>query len=262
MAKKKLKPRASMKHSSIQELANHLAGEMNLEFARRKLNHFSESFATESKKDGQESREHLILWISDYEITPEEKTKGHLGNFAKIAITPTKKGLFRLVMEKVARRVNAHPRRLIPERLHPNAGHPAIRNMQRRKVYRTIEEAREDLADLRRFPKTSLINPDTCKTVVYSKEYITPERNSPVLTWHLHIEECEGGFRINGHTGPFLDHDSNSSSSKSKARQSVMPLRIDDCFPSNHTLVDLIFGIEGIAVISSHSEQSSELQAD
>jgi hypothetical protein len=254
--KKKKKHFAYADHAVIQELSRDLSGEMKRYFAQQKLEMIRRLFAFDENASGPEGSDRVILWIRNYNITPEQETQGYTGNFAKISIVPTENGLFRLTMEVVPRKVQSHPHYLKPDRRYPNTGHPAMRAVERKTVFPSREIAQRKLADLRKYPCTNLISPDNCRTLVYSKTYSTPENKSPVRTWHLYIEECEGGFQIKGHTRAPV------SRMKPRSIQAIiggieLPCRVDECFPTDRTLVDMIFGIEEI--VERFSAYNAEL---
>ncbi len=127
-------------------------------------------------RSSEERLDRLVLWISGYEITPEEQERGYLGNFCELTVEE-RNGRHAVVATKLERELNDHPRRRRPPRNHPNAGHPLLRNYERGKnFYDSVDEARSQLQKMAdEFPKAcTLLTVDKLHARVWSRKFKPP----------------------------------------------------------------------------------------
>lgn len=134
----------------------------------------------------------LKLWIRNFGLNDEEKSKGFRGNYAIIRIFWAD-GRVSLSAEKIPTELKLHPQKERPKQRHPNWGHPVLRASQKKKNYPTVEEARADLLKLHEeFPETSIPGRDKLHLMVYSRK-----SNPPIQKITLLLEpQADGTFLI------------------------------------------------------------------
>lgn len=137
----------------------------------------------------------LILWMRSYTITPEEKAKGFLGNYAIVSVEAVDDGLFTLKVMKLETELKLHPMRKQPKEAHPNWGHPVIRAISKETIFSEIEEARDQLRRLHAdFPTCSILCTNKLYTIIFTRDDPTVK---PTQKYVLEIKlQPEGGFKI------------------------------------------------------------------
>lgn len=139
-------------------------------------------------------RDAAILWIRGYEVTAEEETQGYTGNFAFITFKPHA-DKFILSAMKLASELKFHPQRRRPKKSHPDWGHPILRDIKKRRIYDSAEEAIGELARLHEeFPTVSIPGESNLLLILYEK---VENSKSPVQKYKFSAKALpEGGFII------------------------------------------------------------------
>ncbi len=139
----------------------------------------------------------LRLWIHSFAVTGEEAEEGYLGHFATITTRQRKEDqTYYLSAEKELVELKYHPQRVRPKQRMPNWGHPTLRRVKAGRVYHTVEEAQEALADLHlEFPHTTIpANNNKLYLMIFSRKDNPKE---PVSKYVFEIEvRKEGDFVI------------------------------------------------------------------
>ncbi len=164
------------------------------EKASLKIQAIRDHFVISSKLQTSNMNE-VKLWIRGYELTPEEEKQGYLGNYAAIKLKTLDNGLFTLVAEKQRINLKFHPQRVREKRKHPDWGHPALRTVRKKSIFKTIDEAQKILEQLHtEYPDVSIPNPGKLYIIIYSKAL---NMRPPVQKFILEIKtNQEGGFYI------------------------------------------------------------------
>ena len=144
----------------------------------------------------EENKRHsVILWIKDYDVTPEEDAKGYIGNFAAITYKAVGKKLT-LYPTKIFLDLKQHPqRKYINTQKHPNWGHPILKAIKKKKTYKTIEAAHADLARVHeQFPTASIPTKRCLYVMVFSR---AEDTKKPIQKYVLEPKALpEGGYYI------------------------------------------------------------------
>lgn len=179
--------------------------------------------------------EQVILWIKNFEVTPEERLSGYTGNFARIFlayINPKQidaeeedlqstlpsslhtdpmqfqsEAFYTLLIEKLPVRVANHPQRKMLKRAHPNWGHPKLRQIKYHPetTYPDWFSAHQELELLNKeYPAVSTLTRNSLYIIIYSKNKVQSEGSfKPIQKWILEIvEEEEGRFAIKARVNP------------------------------------------------------------
>ena len=151
-----------------------------------------------------ETDSETVFWIREYDITPEDEKQGCKGNFCKFVVSKSGKGKFTLKAEKIAVEPAKHPERKYQKFQHPNWGHPVLRSVKKKKQYKQIEQAENDLRFLQEeFPLIAIPGPGKLYIMVFEKE----NNKGSVKKYVLEIKIVpEGGF--------YIDHQENLSAKK------------------------------------------------
>ena len=148
--------------------------------AREKLDTIREHFIISAKQIANDAHPSVHLWIKGYEVTPEQKEKGVIGNYALISYKKTGEGKdckWVLNATRLDMPANTHPQRAQVKRDNPNWGHPVLRSIRKGKHYATLEEAQAELNLLHtQFPKVSIPNMGKLFIMIYCSERPPKER--------------------------------------------------------------------------------------
>jgi len=139
-----------------------------------------------SKLTPADSKDSLILWIKDFEITEEEKKK-YAGNFASLFIEQKGKK-FTLLAQKIPTDIKNHPQKVYEKSQHPNWGFPILRSVKKGKKFKTTEAASKELRILQEeFPKTAVPGAGKLYLMIYEKA-IGKEKGGAVNKYVLEIK--------------------------------------------------------------------------
>ena len=184
----------------------------------------------------QQKKNEVILWIRNYEVTPEERLAGYKGNFARIFIkevkdeelefedeleslggTPSNREplfngdpFYTLCIEKISRRVSRHPDRKVIKRRHPNWGHPILRQIKHRPdhIHNSYYAAFSELRRLHRdYPEVSYLTKQLLYIIVYgkAKEGTVGFASRPIQKIILEVKEVgEDQFKIAWRPNPVI----------------------------------------------------------
>ncbi len=161
---------ASVKRPIIEAAINELFRFSDEEMAKTQINVIEESFVCSKEQPGEEHGHCIRLWIKGFEVTPEEKEKGYLGNFAIIKYKKIEDKKYTLYPLKLKIELNHHPQKKRPKGSHPDWGHPILRKVQKKFFYNTIEEPQEMMLKLHEeFPSISIPCTNKMYIIIYQK---------------------------------------------------------------------------------------------
>ncbi len=160
--------------------------------AEAKLETITRNFTVTRQKQEDVATPHVILWISDYDVTGEEEAKGYLGNYAMLSIEKIKgEDLWTIRSTKVERELKNHPRRKRPESRCPNWGHPVLRSVLKEANYATLEEANQQLKALHHeYPETTIPGENKLFLMIFSRK---TDAKNPIQRYVLEIKNLQGG---------------------------------------------------------------------
>lgn len=168
----------------------------NAQQAEDFLNKIAEHFVlskTQIKTETQNPS--IILWIRDYDLTPQEIERGYTGNFA--AISYKKLGeKWTLYPTKIFVELKLHPhRKYTNTQTHPNWAHPIMKEIRKGKTYKTLEAAQADLAKIHeQFPTATIPTKECLYVMVFSR---AENKDKPVQKYILEPKKkADGSFTI------------------------------------------------------------------
>ncbi len=130
------------------------------------------SFVTSKQQlPAEGKKKSVILWVKDYDITPEEKEKGYLGNFIAISYKQADKK-WTLYPTKILMDLKHHPLRAYKnDQKHPNWGHPILRAIKKKTPYKTLDAANKALMQLHeQYPTASIPTKSKFYLMIFSRE--------------------------------------------------------------------------------------------
>lgn len=114
----------------------------------------------------------VIIWIEDFALSKEKKLLGYKGNFAILSIAPKDGNRFTIVATKIDAELKFHPQRHRPKGKHPDWGHPILRDIQKKRIYFSLEEASGELARLHAdYPTISIPAEHRLLIIIYGKSF-------------------------------------------------------------------------------------------
>lgn len=148
-----------------------------------------------SIRKGNEDPRAVELWVKGFDVSKTELTKGYLGHFVRFSMDDIGGGKATIRVEKIVEDLRIHPATGYPRRRHPNWGHPILRDVKKRKVYKSFEEAVTVLDRLEEeYPAvTRRGNRRRLGIMVYEKHAGSKKKVSKIT---LRISEAEGLVRI------------------------------------------------------------------
>jgi hypothetical protein len=146
-------------------------------------------------KDHKDTPTSCTLWVRDYDITPEQKEQGALGNFLKIHCVKTEPKQFGFFVRKVDIELSVHPQRKRVDQRHPNWGHPVLRSIEKKRTYPTVENAQAELTLLQQeYPHAAVPGPNKLYLMIFGRAEGKEKR---VKKYVLEIKTAEkGGYYI------------------------------------------------------------------
>ena len=141
-----------------------------------------------------ESPNTAVIWVRGYEVTKEEKVQGYTGNYTIISCKK-EEDKYTLTAVKLASELRFHPQRERPKQKHPDWGHPILRDIKKKRIYFSIEEAADELMRLHeQFPEVSIPDEHRLMIILYEK---TSGVKSPVQKYKFEVKAIpDGGFFI------------------------------------------------------------------
>jgi hypothetical protein len=188
---------ADVRHITIQEAVSGNARFPTYKAARNRLETIRDKYAVWRWTDVLDDEDSLLLWIQGFNVTPEEKAQGYIGNYAWMGVVSLSGGKFTLRVEKIPLRVRNHPKRNMAvqgKHPHPNWSHPVLSTVKKGKVFRTDAEATKLFDRLQEeYPETT-IRPERSKLflMVFSRTY----KPQPLKKIVLSVLPHAGGYRI------------------------------------------------------------------
>jgi hypothetical protein len=173
----KIRVYASVKNPSINAALKSLYSFENKAQAQARLAQIKHDFVTSKQSFAQtppskrDANNRIILWVHDYALTPEERNQGYVGNFAMLAIGKKDADKFTISATKINSELKFHPQRKRPKNKHPDWGHPILRDIHKKRLYFSLEEASHELARLHEeYPEVSIPDEHRLFIIVYGKE--------------------------------------------------------------------------------------------
>ncbi len=182
---------ATVKHPTIEAVLNAMFRFERAEQAIARMNAVRDFFVI--SKDQPTNEAAVRLWIKGFSITEDEEKTGFLGNFAVIRPRKVGEGKFTLYAEKETIPLHLHPQKKRPRRKHPDWGHPVLRSIKKRMIFKSVEEAQALLLTLHEeYPDVSIPTTGKLYIIVYTRT-----AQPPVQKFVLEIQVApEGGFLI------------------------------------------------------------------
>ena len=172
----KAKRYASVNNPTINAVLHKLFRLPDEQEARDRLELIRSHFIVSTKQIGNPAHPSVHLWIKGYEVTPEEKAKGIIGNFAVISYQKLEEKWV-LAMTKLDTPIDIHPQRQQVLRDNPNWGHPVLRAIRKGKHYKTLDEAQSELNLLHEhFPKVTIPNMGKLYIMIYCSDRPAKQR--------------------------------------------------------------------------------------
>jgi len=188
------KPRfASLDQPVIEAATQGLFRCSTLEQASEWLERITQQFiiSKQQPEERDESTPSIVLWIKNYERTPDEESQGFLGNYALMQCTPTDDGKYTIMAEKLETELKYHPQRKRQIHRHPNWGHPILRKIKKGRVYPSAEDVQADLQKLHEeYPDTTIPCTQKLYLMIYGK---AEPGKSPVRKYVFNTKVHEDG---------------------------------------------------------------------
>lgn len=183
---------ANARHPQIAAALNGLFEFTTPERAQAKLDTLKRGFTITRQQQEDITSPHIVLWVSDYEVTAEEEAKGYLGNYAVLSIEKVKgEDLWSLRSTKLERELKHHPMRKRPAARCPNWGHPVLRGVLKQATYATLDEANQQLKALHHeYPETTIPGDNKLYLMIFSRK---TDATNPIQRYVLEIKNLQGG---------------------------------------------------------------------
>ena len=138
----------------------------------------------------------FIVWLRGYEVSDEEIEKGFLGHYAQFICIKTEDNKYTIGAKKLDIPLDRHPQKKRPTRRHPDWGHQVLRDIKKRKIYFTLEDALEEFQKLQiEYPEVSIPTDNGLLIMIYEKPQIEGDR--PIHKYKFMIKPTpEGAFYI------------------------------------------------------------------
>lgn len=196
MAKKdEKKYYAYFEHETVQAMLHSLFRFQTPMQAQLVSNRFADEVILSPKMSDPKDRKAIVLWVRDLDVTNEQRKLGYLGNFAKISLVKLPNGKWTLSMIRIDVPLNKHPLYVKVARRYPNSGHPILRAADRKKTWKTMQEAFAQLMALHEeYPEVSVPGVNTLKIMTYKR---AEKGTSPIQRLELKvIKRDEGAYGI------------------------------------------------------------------
>jgi hypothetical protein len=171
---------ATVNHPTVNAIVHKLYRLPSEAAARERLELIRSHFVISARQLHNDAHPSVHLWIKGFDVTPEQKAKGVIGNFAVISYQKSEEpsGVkWILSATKLETPADVHPQRAQVKRDNPNWGHPVLRSIRKGKHYKTLEEAQSELNLLHEhFPKVSIPNLGKLFIMIYCSNKPPKER--------------------------------------------------------------------------------------
>ena len=136
-----------------------------------------------------------VVWVRGYGVSDEDKKQGWLGHFVRITCHMESKGKWGFALEKVVDDA-PHPQKRRVAMQHPNWGHPILRNIDKKHVYASIDDALAEMALLQQeYPHVSVPGNHCLFIAVYGR--VEDKKGKRVKRYVLEIEPLpDGGYLL------------------------------------------------------------------
>jgi len=194
MTAQKNKKHATAVNPTINAVLKSLYRFANEQQAHDRIAQLKEHFVTSKLSTGENAPNTALIWIRGYALTDAEIAEGYSGHYA--LISARKMGdKYTLSALKIESELKFHPQKKRPKQKHPDWGHPILRDIKKKRVFASIEEASNELARLHEeFPEVSIPDENKLMIILYEK---TPDTKSPVQKYKFAVAAIpEGGFFI------------------------------------------------------------------
>jgi hypothetical protein len=167
----------------------------SLEQARLQLQILRDSYFISRHALHPDTPESTHVWVRGWGLSDDDKKQGLLGHFAKLTCHMESKGKWVFAVEKIVDDAPHPQRRRVPMQ-HPNWGHPVLRNVEKKRLYLTIEDALADMALLQQeYPHVSVPGNHCLFIAVYGRA--DDKKTRRVKRYVLEIEPVrEGGYHL------------------------------------------------------------------
>lgn len=170
-----------------------------------RIGQLKEHFVTSKHTAPGQTPNAAIIWVRGYELTEQEQKGGYTGNYAHISCKADG-GKFTLHAVKLESDLRYHPQRKRPKKKHPDWGHPILRDIKKKRVFDSIEQAAKELQRLHEeFPEVSI--PDETRLMIILYEKVEGVK-SPVQKYKFEVKPIPQG-------GVFIDYRRNNKTKKS-----------------------------------------------
>ncbi|MDX2073878.1 MAG: hypothetical protein SFX19_05885 [Alphaproteobacteria bacterium] len=185
MVKKDEKHYAYFEHETVQAMLHSLFRFQTAMQAQLISNRFADQVILAPKMSDHKDRRSIFLWVRDLDVTPEQRSLGYVGNYAKISLIQLPNKKWTLSMTRVDVPLVKHPVKLRVGKRFPNTGHPLIRGIERGKTYDNMQQAAEALMAMHEeFPEISVPGVNRLRIMMYKK---SEKGKSPVQRVELSV---------------------------------------------------------------------------
>lgn len=147
---------ATVKNAVINAVVKQLFSFENEQQAISRLGKIKQQFVVSKQAKTSPDSSKVILWIEGYHINKADKELGYKGNFAILSIAKIE-DRFTITATKIESDVCTHPKRKKEKQNHPDWGHYILRNIKKKCLYFSLDEAKQDLATLHaEYPEISI----------------------------------------------------------------------------------------------------------
>jgi hypothetical protein len=138
------------------------------------------------------------LWVKDFELSAEDRSKGYEGHFAHLWVEFLEIGYYTIRAEKVHAPLARHPRKGKIKGKHPNRDNPVMRAVERGKTFASFEEARALLEALHvDYPLATTPTADALKILLFSRDGAKDGKKVPIEKVTVKVKILsEGGAKL------------------------------------------------------------------
>ncbi|MDX1974399.1 MAG: hypothetical protein SFT92_01860 [Rickettsiales bacterium] len=186
---------ATANHPSIHAVVKSLYRFANKQQALERMESLKDHFVTSKHMAQGQPDETLIIWIRGFELKPTEADAGYKGHYALIAPREIENERYTLTATKLESELNYHPQKARPKRRHPDWGHPILRDIKKKRIYFTMEEAMNELQRLHEeYPEVTIPGEHQLLAILFERK---KGSKSPVTKYKFNIRALpDGGFMI------------------------------------------------------------------
>ncbi len=161
---------ASVENPTINAAIKSLYSFVEQSQALARLAQIKRDFVTSRQVKTAKNSNSFILWVSGFAISEAEAEQGYKGNFALFSVMP-REGKFTISAKKIESELKFHPQSKRVKRKHPDWGHPILRDIKKKRLYFSMDEAVGELIRLHEeYPETSIPSEFGLLIIIYGKE--------------------------------------------------------------------------------------------